>query len=91
MVEFGHTSHREQKPVCGRYSNNPLRNTAQKRVIPYWMDRHRTIHTDVPSELSDLTFEKQLIALASSNMSLIHLKNGPLGSSGHCVKKEQKI
>jgi hypothetical protein len=47
---------------------------------------------DVPRELSDLTFaENQPIALASSHISLIHLKNGTLGSSGHCVSVEQKI
>jgi hypothetical protein len=61
-------------------------------VIPYWLDRHGTIHKNVPGELNDLTFaEKQLIALASSHMSLIHLKNGTLGSRGHCVSIEQKI
>jgi hypothetical protein len=44
------------------------------------------------SELSDLTFaENQLIALASSHISLVHLKNGTLGSMGHCVSTEQKI
>jgi hypothetical protein len=42
--------------------------------------------------LNDLTFaEKQLIALDSSHMSFIHLKNGTLGSSGQCVSVEQKI
>jgi hypothetical protein len=42
--------------------------------------------------LNDLTFaEKQLIALDSSHMSFIHLKNGTLGSRGHCVSVEQKI
>jgi hypothetical protein len=61
-------------------------------VIPYWLDRHGTIHTNVPGELNDLTFsEKQLIALASSHMSLIHINNGTLGSRGHCVSVEQKI
>jgi hypothetical protein len=61
-------------------------------VIPYWLDRHGTIHKNVPGELNDLTFaEKQLIALASSHMSLIHLKNVTLGSRGHCVSVEQKI
>jgi hypothetical protein len=42
--------------------------------------------------LSDLTFaEKQLIAVASSHTSLLHLKNGTLGSRGHCVAVEQDI
>lgn len=46
----------------------------------------------MPNELSCLTFaEKQLIALASAHMSLIHIKNGTLGSRGHCVSVEQKI
>jgi hypothetical protein len=61
-------------------------------AIPYWIDRHGTIHTDVPRELNDLTFaEKQLITLASSHMTLIHLKNGTLESRGHCASVEQKI
>jgi hypothetical protein len=91
-VEFGHTTKREYKPICGSCAHNPARNTAQNRVIPYWLDRHGTIHTNVPGELKDLTFaEKQLIALASSHMSLIHLNNGTLGSRGHCVSVEQEI
>jgi hypothetical protein len=58
--------------------------------MPYWLDGHGTIYTYVPRELSYLTFaENQLIALASSHMSLIHLKNGTLGSRGHCVSVEQ--
>jgi hypothetical protein len=61
-------------------------------VIPYWLDRHGTIHTNVPGELNDLTFaEKKLIAVASSHMPLIHLKKGTLGSRGHCISVEQKI
>jgi hypothetical protein len=47
---------------------------------------------DVPRDFSDLTFgEKQLIALASSHMSLIRLKNSTLGSRGHYVGVELKI
>jgi hypothetical protein len=92
MVEFGHTTKRENKPICGSCAHNPARNTTQNWVIPYWLDRHRTIHTNVPGELNDLTFdERQLIALASIHMSLIHLKNVTLGSRGHCVSVEQKI
>jgi hypothetical protein len=92
MVEFVHTALREQKPICGSCTNNPSRNTAHKWVIPYWLDGHGTIHMDVPGELSDLTSdEKQLIALASIHMSLIHLKNGTLGSRGNCVSVKQKI
>jgi hypothetical protein len=61
-------------------------------VIPYWIDMHRTIHTDVSRELNDLTFpEKQMVTLASRHMSLIHLKNGTLGSRGDCVSVEHKI
>jgi hypothetical protein len=83
MVEFGHTNQREQNPICGSCAYNPARNTAQNRAITYWIDRHGTIHTYVPRELNDLTFaEKQLIALAYSHVSLIHLKNGTLGSRG---------
>jgi hypothetical protein len=91
-VEFGHTIKRESKPICGSCAHNPARNTAQKWVIPYWLDKHGIIHTNVPGELNDLTFaEKQLIALDSSHMSLIHIKNGTLDSRGHCVSVEQKI
>jgi hypothetical protein len=91
-VEFGHTTNREYKPICGSCAHNPERNTAQNRVIPYWLIMHGTIQTNVPGELNDLTFaEKQLIALASSHIPLLHLKNGTLGSRGHCVSVEQKI
>jgi hypothetical protein len=89
-VDFGHTTKREYTPICGSCAHNPARNTAQNWVIPYWLDKHGTIHTNVPGELHDLTFaEKQLIALDSSHMSLIHLKNGTLVSRGHCVSVEQ--
>jgi hypothetical protein len=92
MVEFGHTTKREQKLICGSCAHNPARNTAHNWVIPYWIDRHGTIHTDVPRELNDLTFaENQPIALDSSYMSFIHIKNGTPGSMGHCVSVEQKI
>jgi hypothetical protein len=58
MVDFG--------PFFGSCAHNPARNTAHNRVVP-WLDRHGTIHTDFPRELSNLTYsEKQLIALASS-------------------------
>jgi hypothetical protein len=88
-VEFGHITKREYKPICGSCAHNPARNTAQNRAIPYWLVKHQTIHTNVPKKLNDLTFsEKQLIALASCHMSLIHLKNGTLGSRGHCVSVE---
>jgi hypothetical protein len=92
MVEFGHTTKRQHKKIFGSCAHNPARNTAQNLVIPHWLDGHRTIHTYVPRELSDITFaEKQLIALDSSHMSLIHIKNGTLGSRGHCVSVGQKI
>ena len=92
MVEVGHSTAREKKPICGSCSNNPLKNTPRNRVVPYWLDAQRNVHTNVPNELSCLTFaEKQLIALASAHMSLIHIKNGTLGSRGHCVSVEQKI
>jgi hypothetical protein len=55
----------------------------QNRVIPYWMDRHGARHTSVPEQWSGLIFAgKQLIAVASSHMSLVHLKNGTLVSRG---------
>jgi hypothetical protein len=92
MVEFGHTTKREQNPICGRFANNPARNTAHNWVILYWLDGNGTIDMNVARELSDITFfEKQLIALASSRMSLIHINNVTLGPRGHCVSAEQKI
>jgi hypothetical protein len=89
MVEFGQTNERYHTPVCGCCANSLSRNTANKWVIPYWLDGHGTIHTYVPMELSDLKFtENQLVALASSLLSLNHLKNGTLGSrGGHCVER----
>jgi hypothetical protein len=92
LVEFKHINDRHKKSVCESCANNLLKNTALKWTIPYWLDGHGTIHTDVPREFSDLTFaEKQLIALASNHMSLIHLTNGTLVSMGHCFSIEQDI
>jgi hypothetical protein len=92
LVDFGHTNERQRKPICGSCANNPKKNTIQNRVIPYWMDRHGSYHTTVSEQFSVLIFaEKQLIAVVSSRMSLIHLKNGTLGSRGHCVAVEQQI
>ena len=92
IVEHGHSGERELMPICDSCTGNRNKNTCDNRVIPYWIDKFGSRHVEVPQELSDLTFaEKQLIALASAHMSLIHLKNGTLGSRGHCVSVEQKI
>jgi hypothetical protein len=48
IIEFGHTTKREHKPICGSCAHNPARITAQNRVIPYCLDRHGTIHINVP-------------------------------------------
>jgi hypothetical protein len=83
LLAFGHIDEIQRKTMYGSCANNPKNNTAQNRVIPYWIDRHGSRHTTVPQELSDLTFaEKQLIAVASRHVSLIHLKNDTLGSRG---------
>ena len=61
-------------------------------VIPYWINDYGVKCDTVPEELECLTFaEKQLIALATSHMNLVHLKNGTLGSTGHVVALEQDI
>jgi hypothetical protein len=92
LVELGNTDERHCEPICGSCAYNPKNNTTQNRVIPYWIDRNGSFRTTVPEELDDSTFEeKQLIAVVSSHMSLIHLKNGTLGSRGHCVTIEQHI
>jgi hypothetical protein len=92
LLEFGHTNERQHTPIFGSCANNPKKNTAQNRVIPYWIDRHCSWHTILPQELSGLKFaEKQPIDVASSHKSLIYLKNGMLGSRGHYVALEQEI
>jgi hypothetical protein len=73
-------------PICDSCVDNQIKNTSENRVIPYWIDKYGSQHFDVPQELRDLNFaEKQLIALDSAHMSLIHLKNGTLGSRGGIV------
>jgi hypothetical protein len=92
LVEFGHTHERQRTQICGSCENNPKKKMTQNRVKPYWMDRHGLWHTTVPEQLSGLTFaEKIIIAVASSHISLIHLKNDTLGSRRHCVAVEQQI
>jgi 5-hydroxyisourate hydrolase-like protein (transthyretin family) len=93
MVEFSDIQMSDSRSqYVGRCTNNPLMKTAQNQAISYRLDGHGTIHTDEPRELWDLTFsDKQLIALASSHLSLIHLKNGTLWSRGRCVRVEQRI
>jgi hypothetical protein len=92
LLELGHTNERYHGPIFGSCSNKPIKNTTQNRVVPYWIYIHGSRHTTVPEELYCLTFvEKQRIAVASSHMSLIHLKNGTLVSKGHHVAVEQNI
>jgi hypothetical protein len=79
-------------PICDSCPDNQIKNTSENIFIPHWIDKYGSLNVDVPQELRDLTFaEKQLIALASAHMSVIHLKNGTLGSRGHCVSVEQNI
>jgi hypothetical protein len=79
-------------PICDSCADNQIKNTSENRVIPYWIDKYGSRNVDVSQELRDLIFsEKQITALASAHMSLIHLKNGNLGSKGHSVSVEQKI
>jgi hypothetical protein len=92
IVELGHSRERQTMPICDSCANNQIKNTSENRVIPYWIDKYGSQNVVVPQELRDLTFaEKQLIALASAHMSLIHLKNGTLGSRGHSVSVEQNV
>jgi hypothetical protein len=91
IVELGHYGERQTMPICDSCADNQIKNT-KTRVITYWIDKYGSRNVDVPQELRDLTFaEKQLIALASAHISLIHLKNGILGSRGHCISVEQNI
>jgi hypothetical protein len=92
IVEFGHSGERQTMPICDSCTDNQIKNTSDNRVIPYWIDKYGSRNVDVPQELRDLTFaEKKLIALASDHMALIHIKNGTLGSRGHCVSVEHNI
>jgi hypothetical protein len=92
FFELGHSGERQTMPICDSCADNQSKNTSENRVIPYWIDKYGSQNVDAPQELRDLKFaEKQLIALASAHMSLIHLKNGTLGSRGHCVSVEQNI
>ena len=78
--------------VCNSCNTNYEKYSVNNYIVPYWIDDEGTKHTDIPNQLIDLTYaEKQLIALASSHMNLVHLKNGTLGSTGHVVALEQDL
>jgi hypothetical protein len=92
IVELIHSGERQTMPICDSCVDNQIKNTSENRVIPYWIDKYGPRNFDIPQELRDLAFtDRQIIALASAHMSLIHLKNGTLGSRGNCVSVEQKI
>jgi hypothetical protein len=92
IVGLGHSGERQTLPLCDSCADNQIKNTSENRVIPYWIDKYGSQNVDVPQELRDMTFaEKQLIVLASAHISLIHLKNGTLGSRKHCVSVEHNI
>lgn len=78
--------------VCNSCDTDDNKYSVENLVTPYWINDDGNKCTDVPLELQSLTFaEKQLIALATSHMNLVHLKNGTLGSTGHVVALEQNI
>jgi hypothetical protein len=92
IVELGNSRERQTMHIYDSCVDNQIKKTSENRVIPCWIDKYGSRHFDVPQELRYLPFaEKQLIGMASVHMSLIHLKNGTLGSRGHCVSVEQKI
>ena len=78
--------------LCDSCYKNEKKFGLDNNVIPYWIGKDGIRYTTVPQVLQELTFaEKQLIALVTSHMNLIHLKNGTLGSTGHVVALEQDI
>jgi len=78
--------------VCNSCFLDGTKFTTTNKVIPYWVDSDGKEHTKVPEELKSLTLaEKGMIALASPHMTLVHLKNGTLGSRGHVCSVEQSI
>ena len=78
--------------LCDACTKNKEKYGIDNYVIPYWIREDGVKHTSIPEELQGLSFaEKQLIALATSHMNLIHMKNGTLGSTGHVVALEQDI
>jgi hypothetical protein len=80
FFELGDSGEQQTMPICDSCADNQIKNKSENRAIPYWIDKYGSRNFDVPQELRDLTFaEKQLIALASAHISLIHLKNGTLG------------
>jgi hypothetical protein len=88
-LKLGYEDKRIQ--VCDSCFRDGTKFTTTNKVIPYWVDIDGTIQTKQPKELKNLTLaEKGLIALASPHMTLVHLKNGTLGSRGHVCSVEQR-
>ena len=78
--------------VCDSCFVDGTKFTTTNKVIPYWVDSDGKEQTKQPEELTKLTLaEKSLIALASLHMTVVHLKNGTLGSRGHVCSVEQSV
>jgi len=66
--------------------------TERNEALPIWFEDHGNIRYDVPEELQGLTIAKKcLIQMASPFIPVIHIKNGTLGSRGHCCFFPQQI
>jgi hypothetical protein len=78
--------------VCGRCYNNHQKLTENNKVVSYWLNDNNEKMINVPEELSILPLaEKNLIALTSAHMCLVHLKNGSFGSREHICAVAQDL
>jgi len=60
--------------------------------LPTWTDNNGVVHYELPTVLKELSVaEKLLIQKVSPIVPVLHIKNGTLGSRGHCCSFFQNI
>ena len=83
---------KNKKNICTIFADNPELYTEKNEALPIWLDENGTIRFDLPEELQGFSIAKKcLIQMASPFIPIIHIKNGTLGSRGHCCSFPQQI
>jgi hypothetical protein len=81
-----------EKKMCKRCIKDPIKFGHENRALPTWIDKFGKIQYKMPRVLKNLSIaEKLLIQKVSPIVPVIHIRNGSLGSRGHCVSFFQDI
>ena len=77
---------------CKKETEGRNRFSNRNKTLPTWTDKQGTVHYELPEILKELMVaEKLLIQKVSPIVPVIHIKNGTIGSRGHCVSFFQDI